>query len=212
MKNKINLILTFLPLIITSVLFSSLPEKIPMHYNFSGELNRWGSKYEAFIMPIIIIVLSLVFALAKSAKNKFSSEKSYITIISGVLFTFNVLDYIFLYTCFYPRSFGNNNLIYSVISLCFIFLGNFFPKLKQNSFIGIRVPWTLENETVWYKTHRFSGFLWVIGCSIMLILCLFTPSSVSSIVFIIGVAVITIIPCIYAYIIYKKLPIDTQNL
>ena len=31
------------------------------------------------------------------------------------------------------------------------------PSLKQNYFIGIKTPWTLENEMVWKKTHRITA-------------------------------------------------------
>lgn len=211
MKNKITLktllyfVLMLLPLLIVFILLPSLPEKIPVHYSLSGEINRWGSRYESFIFPIITIIFALIFKLSKFTKNKIANDKSYYTISLGFLFIFNIFNFIFLYYCFYPRSFGNNNITSGVISIMFIFLGNLFPKLKQNSFIGLRLPWTLENETVWYKTHRLGGFVWVIGGSIILLLCLFVPNAASPIILLVGLAIITIIPSVYAYVIYKKL-------
>ena len=47
--------------------------------------------------------------------------------------------------------------------LLFILLGNYMPKFRQNSFMGIRVKWTLENEANWNATHRFGGKVWVAG-------------------------------------------------
>lgn len=211
MKNKITLktvlyfVLTLLPLVIVFILLPSLPEKIPMHYSFSGEINRWGSRYESFLFPIITIIFALIFKLSKFTKNKIANDKSYNTISLGILFMFNIFTFIFLYYCFYPKSLGNNNITSALLSIMFIFLGNIFPKLKQNSFIGIKVPWTLKNETVWYKTHRLGGFVWVIGGSIMLLLSLFVSNAASFIILLVGLAVITIIPSVYAYVIYKKL-------
>lgn len=43
---------------IVSIIFliyawGKLPEEIPAHFNMAGEVNRWGSKYEILILPII---------------------------------------------------------------------------------------------------------------------------------------------------------------
>ena len=57
MKNKkaLYIALMFLPLLITLVALPFLPEKIPAHYNFAGEIDRWGSKFETLIFPFTTI-------------------------------------------------------------------------------------------------------------------------------------------------------------
>ena len=56
-------ILATLPLAVTACVFQFLPDKIPAHYNFAGEIDRWGSKYENLLFPIIIIALTLFWHL-----------------------------------------------------------------------------------------------------------------------------------------------------
>ena len=34
-----------------------------------------------------------------------------------------------------------------------IVIGNYLPKTRRNYIIGIRLPWTLENDEDWSKTH-----------------------------------------------------------
>ena len=63
MKNKILWGLTLLPMFITAVALKFMPDKVPMHYNMSGEIDRWGSKYENFIFPCIIIVMTVFWKL-----------------------------------------------------------------------------------------------------------------------------------------------------
>ena len=58
-------------------------------------------------------------------------------------------------------------LIFPLIGLLFAFLGNYFKTIKPNYFIGIRTPWTLENEEVWKKTHLIGGKLWFVGGLLM---------------------------------------------
>ena len=53
--------------------------------------------------------------------------------------------------------------IFILIGLLFTILGNYFKTIKPNYFIGIRTPWTLENEDVWKKTHLLGGKLWFVG-------------------------------------------------
>ncbi len=50
-------ILIALNVIITSAFVAFMPEEVPVHIGFSGEVDRIGSKYESFILPL----LSLVF-------------------------------------------------------------------------------------------------------------------------------------------------------
>lgn len=40
--------------------WSSLPDQVPVHYNFAGEIDRWGSKNELLLLPIVSLVLYLV--------------------------------------------------------------------------------------------------------------------------------------------------------
>ena len=54
---KLFYTLMFLPLVISIVALTFLPDLIPAHYNIKNEIDRWGSKYEILIIPIIIILL-----------------------------------------------------------------------------------------------------------------------------------------------------------
>ena len=49
------------------------------------------------------------------------------------------------------------------LGVFFIILGNFMGKIRRNYFVGIKTPWTIDNEEVWNKTTRLSGWLWVLG-------------------------------------------------
>jgi uncharacterized membrane protein len=39
--------------------WNSLPDQVPAHYGATGEVDRWGSKYELLILPIIAVFLQL---------------------------------------------------------------------------------------------------------------------------------------------------------
>lgn len=44
-------------IVFSLVIWKHLPDKVPVHYGFSGEVNRWGSKWELVILPLISIML-----------------------------------------------------------------------------------------------------------------------------------------------------------
>jgi uncharacterized membrane protein len=92
---------------------------------------------------------------------------------------------------------------FSGIGILFVILGNYFGKIKFNYTLGIRTPWTLANEEVWYKTHRFAGPIWIVG-GVLLFLIGFLPASLTAPLFVGVMLVITVLPTGYSYLLYQK--------
>ena len=64
MKNKkLFYVLMFLPLVASLIALQFLPNVIPAHYNINNVVDRWGSKYEILILPVVTISFGL-FSLA----------------------------------------------------------------------------------------------------------------------------------------------------
>lgn len=78
-------ILTILPVIITCFVLPFLPDSIPMHYNSLGAIDRWGSKYEIFIVLGLIILFAFFWnwfiAFFKKKKEMNFHEKQRMDII-----------------------------------------------------------------------------------------------------------------------------------
>lgn len=84
-------------------------------------------------------------------------------------------------------------------------LGNYFKVIQPNYFIGIRTPWTLENNEVWKLTHIFAGKLWVIGGLLIVLGGLIFENDSFTIVFISLVVVLAIVPMVYSYVKFKEI-------
>lgn len=41
-------------------IWQKLPEQVPAHYNALGEVNRWGSKWELIILPLVGVFMILL--------------------------------------------------------------------------------------------------------------------------------------------------------
>ncbi len=42
-----------------------------------------------------------------------------------------------------------------------VILGNIMPKLRRNSLVGLRTPWSQSSEVVWKKSQRVGGILFM---------------------------------------------------
>jgi uncharacterized membrane protein len=89
--------------------------------------------------------------------------------------------------------------MFSMIAL----IGNYMGNIRQNYFIGIKVPWTLNNEENWNKTHRMAGKLWVVG-GIAGIICIMIFKNIGFVFT--GIMIpIVLIPIVYSYLLYVKM-------
>ena len=90
------------------------------------------------------------------------------------------------------------------IGVLFIILGNYFKTIRPNYFIGIRTPWTLENESIWKETHRVGGIIWLVGGVVIILASMIIERQWSFIIFISITTIIVIIPVVYSFILFKR--------
>lgn len=60
---KIMWIVAMIPVVVTSVVLQFMPDVIPMHHDLEGNTDRWGSKTESLIFPVIILFITLFWHL-----------------------------------------------------------------------------------------------------------------------------------------------------
>lgn len=65
--------------------------------------------------------------------------------------------------------------VWLFIGLVIFVLGWIVPHLKRNETVGIRLPWTLQDEENWRRTHRFAGRLWIVS-GLLMIVPIFLPA------------------------------------
>jgi hypothetical protein len=94
-------------------------------------------------------------------------------------------------------------LLFPMLGLCFIAMGNWMPKIKQNSTLGIKIKWTLYSEENWNKTHRFAGFVWVIG-GVLFCLMGFVPGETLVFLLPLQIIVLACVPTVYSWLLARK--------
>jgi len=138
-------------------------------------------------------------------KNRISKMGNKYQHIKILLTTFMSILALFIIHSAKNQSFLNLNYIVLLIGILYIIFGNYFKTIKANYFIGIRTPWTLENEVVWKATHKLGGKMWFIGGIIIVIASLILGKKTNFALFIIITGIIIIIPIAYSYVKFKKI-------
>lgn len=205
-------------------------DKVAMHYDINGNVDRYGSKYENFIFPVSMIAITIFWLIfiwyyekkAKSASQEKEREeaKSNAKVIyfvaGGMTVMFGVMQCFFLYGNLVQERDNLNYLPFDInvitnvlLGILLIVLGNYLPKTKLNSTVGVRTPWSMQNDIVWVKSNRFGGMAGVFSGLVIIIQALLIKGMTSTLITVGIIVLFAIISTIYSYYIYKNL--KTKN-
>lgn len=120
-----------------------------------------------------------------------------------ILWIIPVLSLIVNFSC-YAIALGKKVDIGMITNVCvgivFIIMGNYMHRIKQNYTVGIKLPWTLNSEENWNRTHRMASWLFVL-CGILFII----NGAVLQTEWMVGAAILmAVVPGLYSFILYKK--------
>lgn len=208
MKKMINfqlvlsIILCFIPFIITAVFYEQLPEQMAIHFNSSGDPDNYAPKlFVALGLPFIMLCLHLytLFMLENDPK-KLNSSKTLKLISKWIIPLLSMLMQVALISYAIGHKFNWNFYILLLTGVIIVIFGNYLPKCKQNYTIGIKIPWTLNDQDNWNKTHRMAGYLWILGGFLLIV------NAFVSIVWMVFVIIIllVLVPILYSYFLYRK--------
>ncbi|MFH1841464.1 MAG: SdpI family protein [Candidatus Nealsonbacteria bacterium] len=206
-KEFLPIFLIILAFIVGFYLYPQLPEKIPSHWNAKGEIDSWSNRnFGVLFFPgitlavyLFMLFIPLIDPLKKNYQ-KFSIPYYWFRVIFVVFF---VSLYFYTLYAALGTNFNINYFIIPAISILFVVLGIFMPKIKKNYFVGIRTPWTLHSEEVWNVTHKFSGKIFITAGLISCLGLFFSEYT-----FLIVMAAIlsaAFISVIYSYFAFKKI-------
>jgi len=151
-------------LCLTATVYPSLPERIPTHWNAAGEVDGWGAKSMAFLMPgVMVFMLGLLSAVPWLSPKHFEVDAFRGTYAFIVVLVMAFFGFIHVLALLPPLGYHVpfNKMIMAAMMLLFMLLGNVLGKVQRNFFVGVRTPWTLASERVWTETHRVAAWVFV---------------------------------------------------
>ncbi len=199
----ITSIITLLPLVAGLILWSRLPDRMAVHFDADSNANGYGSKaFAVFGLPLILLAVHwiAVITTANDPRRRNISPLMF-SLVLWVSPVISLLSGALLYTVNLGKEVKIKSMSGFVFGILLVVIGFILPKCRPNYTIGIRLPWTLDSEENWTRTHRFAGIVWIV-CGIAAIVLTVCGAGMGwSMGAILAAAAI---PCVYSYCLYKK--------
>lgn len=180
------------------VMYNKLPDRVAAHFNMTNEPDSYMPKLAAIVaIPVFLAVMEIICCLITNTDERAKNNGKAYTIVRFLMpvIAFVIEGMIILYALEKLTNIAAVTGLF--ISAILVVIGNYMPKTRQNSFIGIKTPRTLSDERIWDKTHRFAGFVWTIGGIVLLpvfLLGMYIPA-------LILMTVIVMIPVVYSFVV-----------
>jgi uncharacterized membrane protein len=187
--------------------YSVLPQTVATHFNAQGNPDGYSTKLALLLIgcgiPIVTYFLLTFIPYIDPFKKKIENNYNIFLLFRDFVIVFIVFMMFLIFISAKENTF-RSDLFGIGFGLLFILLGNYLPRLPRNFFFGIRSPWTLASEVVWYRTHRISGVLFAVGGLLIIVLTLFKVLLVISILAVV-VPLSIYTAFIYPYFLFNKL-------
>lgn len=94
-------------------------------------------------------------------------------------------------------------LVAATVGVLYVGVGALLRRTEPNWFVGIRTPWTMHDDRVWYETHRLAGTLFKLAGVLAFVGVLLPDLAVPMIV---GPAIVAAVASAgYSYVVYRRL-------
>lgn len=195
------------PFIYLATIWQQLPDKVPTHFGMDGRPDSFSTKVGALVPIFMVMLVALgVYFLIKNIDKidpKRSQNSSKETFDKMAMLILVFMSGLALYIVHSMLTAQTGGFLFVILGLFFTGLGNFMHSIQPNYFVGLRLPWTLENEDNWRKTHQLAGKMWFFGGLLIAIAALLLPESATLILMLVSILVMCLIPSIYSYRLYK---------
>lgn len=206
MSDVLGLLLVLAAFALVATQYPSLPDPMPTHWNAAGRVDGWMPKFwGAYLFPLIMAAMWLLFlVLPKISPRGFEMEPFLrawgvlkITILA-------LVAWVGVLVLRAARHEGelSQAAIFCALGILFAVIGNVLGKVTRNFFVGIRTPWTLASEEVWYRTHRLAGKLFVAAG---LFIAAASLAGIRLWPLFVALAIAGLVPVVYSYVIYRRL-------
>ena len=205
-KNLKTMIITsiviLLPILVGVLLWDKLPAEMATHFDENGVADGWEAKEVAvFGLPLFLLVVHwfcMAFTSVDPKRQNFSDK--IITLVMWLCPVVSIVGNGATYLYALDNTVNTMPMGMMLLGCVFIVIGNYMPKMKQSYTIGIKVPWALNSEENWNRTHRFGGYMYILAGVVTIIgglmkLFWFVP---------VALVLAVIAPTVYSFLLYKK--------
>lgn len=211
----VALVIIGLQIGIATATYPFLPPIVSTHWDAAGNGDGYMPKLlNAVLIPFLSIGLFLLLRFVSLLSPRLSDQDPRVmqkivgVLLIGILLFLLITQMVTLAVLL---SIPINVLfvINFAVSALFIFIGNYLGKVRRNFRLGIKTPWTLANDSVWERTHRLGGWLFV-AAGVFGMVTAFIP--LMRIWGVVGsILIVSVVLIVYSYVVYRQVETRSKN-
>ena len=212
-------------LFVTLLVLRELPAEIPVHFDFVGNITRWGSKYELLILPVILLSVSfgsrfLLLHFHRDAEQAESDKEKQAAAANAKVLGMVILSQTVILSCIqglllyntvlalrresFLSTVAGEKLMTVLCGALLLMLGDILPKCRRNGMVGFRLSWTKYNDLTWQKSNRFAGMMLVAAGALGIISTFFAPKGYGMFLLSIYIMAAIVISTVRAWQVYRE--------
>ena len=177
---------------VSAVAWSKVPDRMPVHWNWQGEVDTVASRdFALLVLPLTAAGLMGLFWLVRSGLPVRESPRvtrAVRTLSRGLLGLLAML-----HVAIILAALGGSVTVPRVAlggaSLLVVLIGLTMWSLPPNRLIGIRLPATLANRNLWKRMHRLAATL-LVGLGVLTLAASLLPVAIQTGVLVVGLLAI----------------------
>jgi uncharacterized membrane protein len=204
--DRLSLLFIALSFAFAAVMYPSLPELIPTHWDAAGDVDAYTPKpWGAFLLPAIAWLVFVLMKLIPVISPKGFRTDHFMEVVrlfQVVLVAFMAV--LTVMTLLYAAGYEIDmpRFLSAAMGVLFVILGNYLGKVRKNFFIGVRTPWTLASDEVWVRTHRLAAWLFTLAGIATLMSALYLQGLQVAVA---SALIAGFVPVIYSFLLYRRL-------
>jgi uncharacterized membrane protein len=207
MHTVLHRLLIAVAFIATALAWSQMPERVPVHWNMAGEVDRYGGRLEAgLLVPGMMLlvwgVMRFMPWIDPRRANYAAVADAYELVVSLVLGTMLAVHAVVL-----GHSVGYripmDTVIPLIVGAAFIGLGMVIPRSRASWGMEPGTSSTSSNDRVRERTHRVAGHAMVLAGAGFVVMA-FVRDAWTRLAIIVVIGASVFIPLVYSYIIWRK--------
>lgn len=205
--NTVLVVVTLLCLGVGVWAYPKMPDRVPTHWNFRGEVDGYSSRsFAVFFFPALTLAMYALFLYLPHLDPRKASYKQfegvYHLIMTAIIMFMNGI-YLIIIMAGLGYVLNVGVLVRLAVSLMFVVIGDQLGRVKPNWFVGIKTPWTLSDEENWRRTHRFGAKTMVLGGVLSLVTLPFSGPAAAVLYFVLIMGGV-LAPALYSYVLFRK--------
>ncbi|MGQ0562267.1 MAG: SdpI family protein [Gemmatimonadota bacterium] len=206
-KRWLGIIFVAAATLFSLAVYGQLPDPVATHFAADGTPDGWSSRaLAAFGIPLLaLVMIGLFHVLPRILPRRahFQQFEDTYWAFASLIIAFLCALHVVVIGMALGWPIDMPAAVLLGVGSLFVILGTLMPRVKSNWLLGIRTPWTMENERVWHETHRLAGRTMPVG-GLVTIAAAFLPPRLQPWVAMGALAFGAFVPVVYSYIVWRR--------